>query len=217
MLLTELPICNPERYILSWFRGMTIDGIWIGELDLLTTCTHHWELPFTDHWHTEPNVLILLQFLLAVSWQRLLPREILRLPALKSSCHSRMYRAFVRCQLTTNWIPGWRPFHTNLLVFSSHVTFNWPELSHSPTSYFTSLLFTELLTSPTPELDWPCLQHFGTNHTENTVFHLTLTVASVSVAAGARLPSSCPAIARVLLTCLPAVTKQRMFPIAIVA
>jgi hypothetical protein len=30
--------------ILSQFRGVTIDEIWISELDLLTICTHHLEL-----------------------------------------------------------------------------------------------------------------------------------------------------------------------------
>jgi hypothetical protein len=30
--------------ILSQFRGVTIDGVWIGELGLLTTCTYHSEL-----------------------------------------------------------------------------------------------------------------------------------------------------------------------------
>jgi hypothetical protein len=28
---------------------VTIDGVWIGELDLLTTCIHRSELHFTDH------------------------------------------------------------------------------------------------------------------------------------------------------------------------
>jgi hypothetical protein len=35
-----------ERIILDnvTHLGVTIDGVWIGELDLLTTCTHHAEL-----------------------------------------------------------------------------------------------------------------------------------------------------------------------------
>jgi hypothetical protein len=57
------------------------------------------------------------------------------------------------CPLSTNWVPGWRPFHTILLVFSSQAKFQLTatlstELLHSPTSYFTSLYSTELLTAP---------------------------------------------------------------------
>jgi hypothetical protein len=48
---------------------------------------------------------------------------------------------------STNWVSGWRPFHSSLLVFSSHAHFQLfgtsAELSHSPTSYFTSLHFTQ--------------------------------------------------------------------------
>jgi hypothetical protein len=52
---------------------------------------------------------------------------------------------------STNLVLGWRPYHTNLLVFSSQADFqqttdNW-NLSHTPTSYFTSLHSTELLTT----------------------------------------------------------------------
>jgi hypothetical protein len=50
------------------------------------------------------------------------------------------WKAQLNCQPPTNWVPGWRPFHTNLLVFSSQAEFQLTtELSHSPTSYFTSL------------------------------------------------------------------------------
>jgi hypothetical protein len=51
---------------------------WI--LDLLTTCIHHSELHFTDHWHTQTNVRSLLHPPLAVSYELLLPREILQPP-----------------------------------------------------------------------------------------------------------------------------------------
>jgi hypothetical protein len=44
-----------------------------------------------------------------------------------------------------NWVPGWWPFHSNLLVFSSQADFQLN--SHSPTSYFMSLHPTELLTT----------------------------------------------------------------------
>jgi hypothetical protein len=37
-----------------------MDGVWIGELDLLTTCIHHSELHFIVHWHAQTSVLSLL-------------------------------------------------------------------------------------------------------------------------------------------------------------
>jgi hypothetical protein len=92
-------------------------------MDWLTTCVHHSELHFADHWHIQTSVLCLIQCPLAVSWQRLLPREILQLPALRSYCHYRPCRTRLNCQPSTNWVPGWRPFHTNLLVFFSHADF----------------------------------------------------------------------------------------------
>jgi hypothetical protein len=40
-------------------------------------------------------------------------------PSLLSlSCWARL-----NCQPSTNWAPGWRPFHTNLLIFSSQDDF----------------------------------------------------------------------------------------------
>jgi hypothetical protein len=38
-----------RKIILAQFMCVTVDGIWIGELDLLTTCIHHLELHFTGH------------------------------------------------------------------------------------------------------------------------------------------------------------------------
>jgi hypothetical protein len=64
-------------------------------MDLLTTCIHHSELHFTDDRHTQTIVLSLLQFPLAVSWQRFLLREILHHPSIRSSCHSLLCRIFV--------------------------------------------------------------------------------------------------------------------------
>jgi hypothetical protein len=163
-------------------------------LPLLTTCIHRSELHFTDHWHTQTSVFGLLQSPLAVSWKRLLPREILLLPAFRFSC-----------QLTTKWVPVWWPLHTTL----HRQTYNWQlkSLTHQPATsrHFTQLNCCQLLTL---QLEWCCLQHFGMNHTQ-TPFPLlqsnnTLTVECISVDAGTHLLSSCLAIARVLSTCLPA-------------
>jgi hypothetical protein len=79
---------------------VTIDGVRIGELDLLTTCTHHSELQVI-------TALLLISTIYksqpAVSpstspWQRP-PVEISQLQALRTSCHSRLCRTLVNCQL----------------------------------------------------------------------------------------------------------------------
>jgi hypothetical protein len=54
---------------------VTTDGVWIGELDLLTTCIQHSGLHVADHWNTHTSVVSLVQSPLAVSWQRLLPMQ----------------------------------------------------------------------------------------------------------------------------------------------
>jgi hypothetical protein len=126
--------------VYDYKRGM---DRWI---HLLTTCAHHSELHFTDHWHTQTSVLSLLQSPLAVSLQRLLPRESLQLSALRPSSHNRQVE-FLLTDNSTNWVPDWRQFHTSLTgwLWTEQLT---TELSHSPTSYFTSLQPTELLTTP---------------------------------------------------------------------
>jgi hypothetical protein len=129
---------------------------WMG---LLTTYTHHSYLHFTDHWHTWTSALSPLQFPLAVAWQQLLTAEVPQLSALTSllssgypateflstvnsaiapSLLSLPRRTLLNCQPSTNCVPGWRPFHTSLLVISSQVDFQLTtELCHSPTNYFT--------------------------------------------------------------------------------
>jgi hypothetical protein len=117
------------------------------EMDLLTTCIHHSDLYFTDHWHRPVSSVYyslhkpfpgngFQQWRFSASRARVLLLQ----PPVQNSC-----------QLTINWVPGWRSIHTNLLVFSqADFQLNWTELttelSHSPISYFTSLHSTELLT-----------------------------------------------------------------------
>jgi hypothetical protein len=99
---------------------------WI--LNLLIACIHHSELHFTEHWHTQTSVLSPLNYPQAVSWQRFLPRENLQIPALRSSCHSRPCSTLVNWH-STNWVPGWRQFHTHTSYSSlTRLTFNWTEL-----------------------------------------------------------------------------------------
>jgi hypothetical protein len=117
-------------------------------MDLLTTCIHHLELHFTVHWHTQTSVLGLLQPPLSVSGQRFLPKEILQLPALRSLCHSCPCRTL--CQLATQLTRSKAGGHFTPTSLSSlhRVPSNWQlttELSHSPTTYCTSLHSTELL------------------------------------------------------------------------
>jgi hypothetical protein len=99
---------NPVHITRSYFSNIpfnntvtmcvTIDGVWIGEWIYwpLVYTTRNYTLQTTD---TYISVLSLLQSPLAVSWQRLLPREILQLPALRFPCHSRPCRTLY--QLTT--------------------------------------------------------------------------------------------------------------------
>jgi hypothetical protein len=109
-------------FLNAWFGSVTRDGVWIGYWIYWHTCIHHSELHFTDHWHTQTSFLSLLQSPLAVSCQQLPPWEILHLPTLRSSCHSCPCSTLLNCQPSTNWVPGWQPFHTNLTVLSS---LNW--------------------------------------------------------------------------------------------
>jgi hypothetical protein len=69
------------------------------------------------------------------------------------------------CQLTTSWVPGWRPFYAIIQIFSSQADFQLTtalstELSHSPIS--NCFLATEV----------SCLYHLGTEHVENIVLLL---------------------------------------------
>jgi hypothetical protein len=111
--------------------------------DLLTTCIYNSELRFTDHWHTQTSVLSLLKSPLAVSWQRLLPREILQLLSLRSSCHSRPCRTL--CQVTTQ-LTGSQPGSHFIPTFQSslhRLPSNWtPSLTIQQLLHVTSLKLT---------------------------------------------------------------------------
>jgi hypothetical protein len=74
---------------------------------------------------------------------------------------------------STNWVPGWRPFHTNLLVFSPHAV-NWIADNSNPTA--NSLLQTVLLIESRRGL-----------HRK----HRSSIIALVSVAAETCLPNRC--------------------------
>jgi hypothetical protein len=149
-------MCNSncfETRIFSIFKKKNFStyfhdlGAWllIGELDLLTTCTHHSELYFTDHWHMQTSVLSLLRSLLTVSWQWVLLREILQLPSLRASCHSCPCR--IAPQVTTQLTGPQAGGHFSPTSWSSlhRLTFNWT-LSLT-TSYFKSFHSTRLLTT----------------------------------------------------------------------
>jgi hypothetical protein len=94
---------------------------------------------------------------------------------------------------STNSVPGWRSFHTNLLILSSQADFQLTtELFQSPTSYFTSLHSTELLKTLTNNcfVASNCPEYNISART--TRKHRSSNVAFVSVAAGTCLPSCCP-------------------------
>jgi hypothetical protein len=141
-MLNPLVLWERHLYALSCIRSLWLrTGYGLDELDLWTTCIHHSERHFTDHWCIQTSVLSLLQSPLVVSWQQLLPREILQLPSLRSSVHSCPCRTLVNWQPSTKFVPGWWPFHTNLLVFSSQTDFQLNSLTCQPatSSHFTQV------------------------------------------------------------------------------
>jgi hypothetical protein len=115
-------------------------------MDWMNGFIDHSELHFTVHWHTQTSVLSLIQPPLAVSWQRLLPRESLSFPRLGPLVTAALAE-LLSTDNSTNWVPGWRPFHTNLLVFSSRADFqlttdNWTLSLTNQLLYVTSLSWT---------------------------------------------------------------------------
>jgi hypothetical protein len=127
---------------------LTIDEVWIGELDLLITCTYHSKLQVitgplvisTVH-KTPQHPLSLFQPAVsspAVPSQRLLPMEILQLPALRFSCHIRPCRALVNSTIAPSLLS--LPCRARLKCHPS------TEITHASTNYVTSLHSTELPT-----------------------------------------------------------------------
>jgi hypothetical protein len=102
-------------------------------------------------------------------------------PLLSLPCRTRL-----NCQPSINWVPGWRPFHTNLLVFSSQAEFQ--QNCHS--AGLGSSLYS-LRADPTE------------NTASSNPYILVM--------------DGCLTIAQMVLTCLPAATKQLMFLLGIVA
>jgi hypothetical protein len=103
-------------------------------MDLLTTCIHHSELHFTDHWHTQTTILNLLQSPLAVSWQRLLPVVLLQLPALRSSLSQLPGQN--SCQLTAQLTSSQAGGHftpTSYLLFMGLLSLKTGNWALSPT------------------------------------------------------------------------------------
>jgi hypothetical protein len=107
---------------------------------------------------------------------------------LSTQLYHHLFSAYLAELNSTDWVPGWWPFHTNLLVFSSQANFQLTtELSHSTTSYFMSLHSTEL-----PAGLGYSLYSLRADPPENTASNDT----SILVI------GRCLAIARTLLTCL---------------
>jgi hypothetical protein len=115
--------------------------------DMLATCIHHLKLYFTDHWNRQTSALKSI----TISNNRFLSTASTEGQSSASRAYILSSQPSVQNSLSTDYSNNWRPFHTNLLVFSSQADFlncTATELSHSRTSYFTSLHSTELLTTP---------------------------------------------------------------------
>jgi hypothetical protein len=105
--------------ILSRFRSVTIDGVWIGEWIYWTTYTHDSELQAI----TAPSLISTIlksprhplslfepaMSLPAVPWRRLLTVEILQRHALKSSLHRLPYRTLSVAPFVFKITPWHRP------------------------------------------------------------------------------------------------------------
>jgi hypothetical protein len=50
---------------------------------------------------------------------------LLSQPPVQNSCQ-------LSTDISTSWVPGWRSFHTDLVVFSSHADFQLNSLTHQP-------------------------------------------------------------------------------------
>jgi hypothetical protein len=102
-------------------RGM----IWW--MDLLTICIYHWELHFTEF--TDKQRLVSSVY---YNLQQSFPGNGFYRGTFFSFPHSGPPITAACAELlstdnSTNWVSIWRPFHTNLLVFSSQADFqlNW--------------------------------------------------------------------------------------------
>jgi hypothetical protein len=181
-------------------------------MDLLTTYIHHSELHFTDHWHTQTSVLDLLQFTPAISYKLLLTQwKFFRFPQ-AGPLVTAARPELLSTDNSTNWVPGWMSFHTNLLVFSSQADFQlradkWTLSLANQMLHVTSLNW---MADNSQQLGW-CPSYITSGRTQQKIPSPT-----VLLLLSWRLPSNRLDIVSAR-TCLPTVTKQRMFLLAIVA
>jgi hypothetical protein len=144
--------------------------LWI---DLLTTCIHHSEIHFTDHWHTH-RLVFSVYYILHESFSGngfyrgiffSLPHSS---PLVTAACAE-----LLSTSNPTNLTSGWWPFHTNPIDFSSQADFQLTtEVSHSPPSYFSSLHSTELPTTVTAARLVSSLYNLRADATENTASNI---------------------------------------------
>jgi hypothetical protein len=136
-------------------------------MDLLTTCIHHSKPHFISHWHGLVSSVY-------YSLHKSFPGNGFYRGRFFSFPHSCPLATAARAELmstdnSTNWFPGWRPFHTNILAFSSqtdlHLNWTATEL-YNQTSYFTPLHSTELLTNPIAARLVSLLYNLGADPTE---------------------------------------------------
>jgi hypothetical protein len=151
-------------FILSRSRGVTIDGVEIVEWIYwpLVCTTRSYSLQITGTYRLVTTVYYIIH--------QPFPGNGFCRGRFFSFLHSGLLVTAARAEFkptdnSNNCFPGWRPFHTNLLVFTSQadsqvITDNWQlnSFTHQPASsrHFTQLNCWQLSTS-TPELYWPCL------------------------------------------------------------
>jgi hypothetical protein len=145
-------ICAERTWIIShdvgcWYHVIdmylgfvTTYRVLTGWIDLLTTCIHQSELHFTDHWHTQTSVLSLVQSQLAVTGNGFYRGRFFSFPR-SGPFFTAARGELLTTDISIKWVLGWRPFHTNLLFFSSQADsqLTTDNLTLTQTSYFTSL------------------------------------------------------------------------------
>jgi hypothetical protein len=113
---------------------------------------HHTQLHYTGHWHTQTSVPSLLQSPLAIYLTQWSFFSFPRWGPLIAAARAQL----LPIDNSTNCNRGWRPFHTNLLVFSSQADFqlttdNWNLSLTNQLLHATSL---KGISDTWPQLDW---------------------------------------------------------------
>jgi hypothetical protein len=111
-------IVDTQKIYCHVFRGVTIDGVWVGKwiYSPLVYTTRNYTFQTTDTHRLVSSVYYILHYPFPDNgFYRGRFFSFLRSGPLVTAVRSELLSA----GNSGNWVPGWRSFHTNLLVFSS--------------------------------------------------------------------------------------------------